>query len=59
MSNTEQLIKKSNSNHMDISRALKLVVTSYTGDGDEGYPYFDLLNKEFKIRFKRACLREK
>ena len=45
MSNTENLIMKPVQNHMDISRAFKLMVSSYTGDGDEGYPYFDMLNK--------------
>ena len=60
MSNTENLLMRPGQNQMDLSRAIhKLAVTSYTGDGDEGYPYFDMLNKEFKIRFKRSCLRDK
>ena len=42
-----------------MSRTHKFAITQYTGDGDEGYPYYELLNKEFKIRFKRACLRDK
>ena len=42
-------------NSMNISR--KLQVSYYEGEGIEGLPYYDILNKEFKIRFRRACLR--
>ena len=47
--------------NLDFSRmnASKASVQSYEGDGIEGYPYYELLNREFRVRFRRACLREK
>jgi hypothetical protein len=32
---------------------------AYEGEGIEGFPYFELLSKEFRTRFKRACLKAK
>lgn len=31
----------------------------YQGEGIEGYPYYELLQKEFRIRYRRACLKTK
>ena len=44
---------------MSLNMSRKLQVSMYEGEGIEGLPYYDILNKEFKIRFRRACLREK
>jgi hypothetical protein len=37
----------------------KVQMLEYEGEGIEGLPYYDILSKEFKIRFRRACLKEK
>jgi hypothetical protein len=37
----------------------KYQIAGYNGDGNEYNQYLDLFNKEFILRFKRACLREK
>jgi len=42
---------------MSVSR--KLQVSHYDGEGIEGLPYYDILTKEFKIRYRRSCLRDK
>lgn len=34
-------------------------VDPYEGQGVEGYPYYETLSKEFRVRFRRACLKEK
>ena len=44
-------------NTINVSR--KQQISVYEGEGIEGLPYYDILNKEFKIRFRRACLKDK
>lgn len=42
-----------------LSRDSKPVIQNYMGDGNEQYPYYEFMNKEFRTRLRRACLKDK
>lgn len=34
-------------------------IQEYIGDGNENLPYYEFMNKEYRIRYRRSCCKEK